>query len=696
MVTTVLLGLVLLAADLPEPALSEADSKAYDDAKAQAQRDPDAHVRLALWCEAHGLDAQRLKHLAIAVWADPQHATARGLLGLVAYGKKWEKPDAVAEKVKKDEELARSLAEYNEKRAKARQTADAQWELALWCEENGLKAEATAHLATVVRLEPARAAAWRRLGYKKHNGRWMNEGQITAEKAEAEAQKKADRQFKPLLEKWGRWLDEPQRRGEAEKLLAGVSDPHAVPSIVAVFGTGGASEQALAVQLLGQVDARAASQALAILAVYGKSEAVRRAATETLKRRDPREFAAVLIGLLRKPLKYEVRPVAGPGSPGAVFVEGEKFNVERLYAAPPIFNTAGRSFGGWAGFDMNGLPVVMAGMEMGAWRSVMGLAPLTGDPARAALLNSMVANPKAASTALAGYALQGAAPGSAHAAYEAQAATRAFFEFRTAFLINEGQKVAIASQQQLENDVRAIEAFNTFARDQDARVAAVLSAISGQDLGTDAEPWKAWLVNQVGYQYTPPPPQPKPTLVENAPLAYQPVVPETFRWSPQSGFLALSCFGAGTLVRTLDGLRKIEDLQVGDQVLAQDVSTGTLDYQPIVVVYHNPPGKTYRLSLGGETMISSHFHRFWVVGRGWVLARDLRAGDPIRMLGRVARLNAIEPDQVQPLFNLEVAQDHDFFVGKAGALVHDNALPSTIVRPFDASSVLVSTERSKD
>ena len=38
-----------------------------------------------------------------------------------------------------------------------------------------------------------------------------------------------------------------------------------------------------------------------------------------------------LIGLVKKPFKYQVRPVGGPGSPGELFVEGERFNIQRFY-----------------------------------------------------------------------------------------------------------------------------------------------------------------------------------------------------------------------------------------------------------------------------------------------------------------------------------------------------------------------------
>ena len=48
----------------------------------------------------------------------------------------------------------------------------------------------------------------------------------------------------------------------------------------------------------------------------------------------PTEYLDLLVGLMIDPLKYEVKPVGGPGSPGVLFVEGERFNVSRYYAPP--------------------------------------------------------------------------------------------------------------------------------------------------------------------------------------------------------------------------------------------------------------------------------------------------------------------------------------------------------------------------
>ena len=61
---------LLLSSDLPEATQPTPDLAAYQAAKARAGSDPDANVRLALWCEANGMDAERQAHLAAAVQAN--------------------------------------------------------------------------------------------------------------------------------------------------------------------------------------------------------------------------------------------------------------------------------------------------------------------------------------------------------------------------------------------------------------------------------------------------------------------------------------------------------------------------------------------------------------------------------------------------------------------------------------------------
>ena len=151
---------------------------AYHAARAGIGRDADAHIRLALWCEGHGMPAERLKHLAIAILTDPSHARARGLMGLVAFRGQWQSPDAVIARVESDGAYAAALAKYNGRRARMADSADAHWKLALWCEQQGLKPEATAHFTRVTQLEPGREAAWKRLGYRRQGQRWVTDEQL--------------------------------------------------------------------------------------------------------------------------------------------------------------------------------------------------------------------------------------------------------------------------------------------------------------------------------------------------------------------------------------------------------------------------------------------------------------------------------------------------------------------------------------
>ena len=85
---------------------------------------------------------------------------------------------------------------------------------------------------------PKRESAWKKLGYKKHDGRWVTDTQLAAEKADTEAQKAADKKWKPLLEKYKAMLDQPSKREEAEAALASVTDPRAVSAIAHAFVTG--------------------------------------------------------------------------------------------------------------------------------------------------------------------------------------------------------------------------------------------------------------------------------------------------------------------------------------------------------------------------------------------------------------------------------------------------------------------------
>src|SRR5262249_35605054 len=149
----------------------------------------------------------------------------------------------------------------------------------------------------------------------------------------------------------------------------------------------------------------------------------------------------------------------------------------------------------------------------------------------------------------------------------------------------EAQKSAATAQQQLQNDVAAIERYNAPIEESNGRVVPILKEVSGQDFGNNRESWAKWWIDQVGYTIMPQKSSETPTIGEDVPLAYAPQPIPFNVVVGVTGFSRMSCFGAGTLVNTVSGPRAIETLQVGDEVLTQDVATGALRYQPVLVVH---------------------------------------------------------------------------------------------------------------
>ena len=116
----------------------------------------------------------------------------------------------------------------------------------------------------------------------------------------------------------------------------------------------------------------------------------------------------------------------------------------------------------------------------------------------------------------------------------------------------------------------------------------------------------------------------------------------------------------------------------------EDIKIGALGYHPVTVIHYNPPSPTFLVKVDGDTVVSSPFHRFWIAGSGWVMAADLKGGETLRLLDGPRGLESVEKRPgPQLVFNLDVAEAHDFFAGARRVLVHDNTLPEIRLEPFD-------------
>ncbi|MEC0119532.1 polymorphic toxin-type HINT domain-containing protein [Paenibacillus apiarius] len=127
---------------------------------------------------------------------------------------------------------------------------------------------------------------------------------------------------------------------------------------------------------------------------------------------------------------------------------------------------------------------------------------------------------------------------------------------------------------------------------------------------------------------------------------------------------SLLCFSAGTKVKTEQGLKPIEEIQVGDQVQTRNEETGELGYHPVEELFQRETDETYHVKVNGTTIITTAEHPFWVAGQGWVEARDLKKGDKLVDLDdQEVPIEDIDVKKERiTVYNFRVQGIHNYFV----------------------------------
>lgn len=158
----------------------------------------------------------------------------------------------------------------------------------------------------------------------------------------------------------------------------------------------------------------------------------------------------------------------------------------------------------------------------------------------------------------------------------------------------------------------------------------------------------------------------------------------------ETGALAASarlcnCFVEGTEVQTPDGFKMIEDVEVGDLVLARDEDTGESAYKPVVALIAGSEREIWEVTIettDGQNVVRQEPIRTtvehpWRTADGrWIETKDLAPGmELVSSNGdRAVVISAFKTDRVEPTYNFEVEGLHTYFVGEAGVWVH-NACP---------------------
>ncbi|MGW0928208.1 polymorphic toxin-type HINT domain-containing protein [Streptomyces sp. NPDC002644] len=166
-------------------------------------------------------------------------------------------------------------------------------------------------------------------------------------------------------------------------------------------------------------------------------------------------------------------------------------------------------------------------------------------------------------------------------------------------------------------------------------------------------------------------------------------------WLKKSG--CTKCFLAGTEVLMSDGSTKdIEDVRVGDKVLATDPTTGKTGPREVTALIITEDDKHFNeISIatehGIEKISPTHEHPFWSPSqKEWVEARNLKPGMSLLTdAGKTVIVTDNRPFKKQArTYNLTVADLHTYYVlaGETPVLVHNsNCSPFTDGDIWDGS-----------
>jgi hypothetical protein len=211
------------------------------------------------------------------------------------------------------------LDEYFARRDRIEAKAEAQYEFGLWCEQNKLSGLAQVHYQRAVELDRSYAPAHKKLGHVLHNDAWVTYDELreaqgmVKHKGKWISRQKQDQLASRATEtadqtSWARRIRILHRnltagnnaeRADAEKQLAEIRDPAAIPGLVKILGNDVEATRARLAHLLGAIVGPEAQAALIGQVLAEPDPGVRKVALDELARRKEPDTAARLVRSLR-------------------------------------------------------------------------------------------------------------------------------------------------------------------------------------------------------------------------------------------------------------------------------------------------------------------------------------------------------------------------------------------------------------
>jgi len=153
-------------------------------------------------------------------------------------------------------------------------------------------------------------------------------------------------------------------------------------------------------------------------------------------------------------------------------------------------------------------------------------------------------------------------------------------------------------------------------------------------------------------------------------------------------------------------VKPIEEIEVGDLVWAWDNDRSALVKRRVKQVFRRKDRPVLQVlciddAATVQVITATTEHPFWIEGKGWVAAHALQPGETLKCIDGAPRMSVLRVEDTgarADVFNFEVEETHNYFVGTHGILVHNESSPAgwnspDIIRAIEENPVVRATSR---
>ncbi len=148
-------------------------------------------------------------------------------------------------------------------------------------------------------------------------------------------------------------------------------------------------------------------------------------------------------------------------------------------------------------------------------------------------------------------------------------------------------------------------------------------------------------------------------------------------------YLKYGCFSEGTLVKTENGLKPIENIKIGEKIYTYNVEKDINEIREVTRTYSKIVNSTIKIELeDGEVIETTPEHPFYDEDFNYYEAQELKEGISLFGYKESAVIKSVEKIEFkeQLVYNLETEENHNFFVGESEVLVHNDDVCQRILK----------------